>query len=364
MKKVLIILVCCIFVVVCSLVIHNALKPNDRPLTYEIGNVKKNISKLKNNYKNTLNKNEGYWVMCDGCQIHYRTDGVGKAILVIHGGPGEPYKKPWEGLKLINQKYSFVYYDQRGCGKSTRCVNKFDSNNWSLCQPELYNKLGIEPALRDIEEIRKIIGIDKITLIGHSYGGVIAALYAIEFPENVDKLILVSPAPSIRFPIESNLDLYKIIEKELSEKTKKEFEIYQKDEWDFSKIIKKSEKELSNQNSYFFHFYDEYHKNIGLSNSVSLIDNLVDKENIGGWLSYAYALSFPKHFDYRKNLRSIKAQTLIIWTDKDICQKEGIEEYSINIPESKTIQIKNGGHFVYEENPSEFSKVILDFLKN
>jgi proline iminopeptidase len=333
-------------------------------VTYEIGRVKERLGASNNPYANSFCKQGGYWTMSDSCQIHYFIDGKGESILVIHGGPGEPYKKPWEGLKLIHQKYSFVYYDQRGCGKSTRCIDKFGSNKWNVCQPMLYKKLGIEICLRDIDEIRNIIGVDRITLIGHSYGAVIAALYAIEFPENVRKLILVSPAPTIRYPIDESFDYVKIIEKELPVNSKKEFEKYQKNLWNFDYIIKKSEYELSIQNRDFFCFYDEYHRNIGLSKSVSLIDCLVDKRNIGGWLTYAYAWSFPSHFDYRNNLRSIKAQTLIIWGNKDLCQDSWIKDYSGNIPKSKAVRLNDCAHFLFEEKPDEFSRVIFDFLNN
>lgn len=336
----------------------------DSPETYQIGKVKVNMSKITNPYTNSINKQGGYWTMRDSCQIHYFIDGEGEAILVIHGGPGEPYKKPWEGLRLINQNYSFIYYDQRGCGKSTRCVNKFNSDKWDVCQPELYKKLGIETAIRDIEEIRKIVGVNKITLIGHSYGCIIAALYAIEFPENIKKLLLISPAPTIKYPLGDGFDYSKTIEKELSENTRTEYQQYNKHLWDFNTIIKKTEAELSQQNRHFFDFYDEYHRAIGLSKSVSLIDNLVDKNNIGGWLPYAYAWSFPSKFDYRNNLKSIKVPTLLVWGGKDLCQESWIKQYSNYIPHTEVVIINDCGHFLFEDNPIEFSKIVNDFLNN
>jgi proline iminopeptidase len=336
----------------------------NKTLTYEIGTVKERMGAFKNPYSNSINKQSGYLTMRDSCQIHYFVDGEGEAIIVIHGGPGEPYKKPWEGLRLINQNYSFVYYDQRGCGKSTRCIDKFTSNKWNVCQTELYKKLGIETSLQDIEEIRKIIGVDKITLIGHSYGGVIAALYAIEFPENIKKLILVSPAPTIRYPLSDEFDYSKMIEKELPINIREEYQQYEKHLWDFNTIVKKTEEELSLQNKHFFYFYDEYHRNVSLSKSVSLIDNLVDKENIGGWLPYAYAWSFPSKFDYRKNLRYIKVPTLIVWGGKDLCQESWVKEYSEYIPHSKAIKINDCSHFLFEDNPNEFSEIVLNFLND
>ena len=45
----------------------------------------------------------------------------------------------------------------------------------------------------DIERVRRLLGQERLTVIGHSFGGFIATLYAVEFPERVDRLILVSP---------------------------------------------------------------------------------------------------------------------------------------------------------------------------
>jgi proline iminopeptidase len=335
----------------------------NKPTTYQIGSIRNNPKTILNNFSNSIDAKDGYLTMRDCCRIHYFTEGIGEPILVIHGGPGEPYKKQWEGLKLLNNSYSFIYYDQRGCGKSTRLIDKFTSGKWNSCQPELYKRLGLESALQDVEEIRKILGTNKITLIGHSYGCIIAALYSIEFPDNVKKLILVSPAPAVRSPLGNEFDYSKVIEKELSSITKKEYDLYRKDLWNFDVVITKDEKELSEQNKKFFYFYDEYHRAIGLTRTVSLIDNLVDKENIGGWLPYAYGWSFPSEFDYRNNLRSIKVPTLIVWGGMDLCKESWVKEYSDFIPDTKTAKIEGCSHFLFEDDPEGFSRIVSEFLK-
>jgi pimeloyl-ACP methyl ester carboxylesterase len=192
---------------------------------------------------------------------------------------------------------------------------------------------------------------------------VIAALYTTEFPDKVNKLVLVSPAPSIRFPIDPNDDIDNIMSKSLSAQTNTEFEKYKENLWNPEHVLKMNEEELSIQNRRFFYFYDEYHKNIGLPNSVELIDDLVDKNTIGGWLPYGYAWSFPNTFDYRNNLKAITSPTLILWGDKDITKESWAKDYSRYIPFSKVVMISNVGHFMFEENPAAFANAINDFLR-
>jgi pimeloyl-ACP methyl ester carboxylesterase len=52
--------------------------------------------------------------------------------------------------------------------------------------------------------------------------------------------------------------------------------------------------------------------------------------------------------DYRNNLKSIKASTLIVWGGKDLCQESWVKQYTDYIPHSKAIKINDCGHFAKE----------------
>jgi len=119
---------------------------------------------------------------------------------VIHGGPGFPPLRSWPALDRLAAKYRFNYYRQRGCGKSTRPVMRFSSRNFYKNLIILNAALGLGAQIADIERIRRILGQEQLILIGHSFGGFIASLYAAEFPEHVDKLILLAPADVMKMP--------------------------------------------------------------------------------------------------------------------------------------------------------------------
>ena len=58
--------------------------------------------------------------------------------------------------------------------------------------------VGWREHVADLEELRRQWGMEQLTLAGYSWGGLLALLYAVEFPEPVGRLALVSPAPAWR----------------------------------------------------------------------------------------------------------------------------------------------------------------------
>jgi len=81
--------------------------------------------------------------------------------------------------RLTDLGYDVYVYDQLGSGRSTR-----------LADPTGY---GIERDAADLEQVRRAIEADRMVLIGHSYGGALAAHYLAAHPDRVEKLVLSSP---------------------------------------------------------------------------------------------------------------------------------------------------------------------------
>jgi proline iminopeptidase len=73
---------------------------------------------------------ESYWLVEKDIRLFYHTQGAGKPVLVIHGGPGFPIRQPLTALVPLAGQYKFYYYDQRGCGRSTKPFDRFESRNY------------------------------------------------------------------------------------------------------------------------------------------------------------------------------------------------------------------------------------------
>ncbi|VEU77812.1 prolyl aminopeptidase [Mycoplasmopsis columbinasalis] len=113
----------------------------------------------------------------DGEFIYYELCGnpQGIPVLFLHGGPGGGLRPHYR--RYFNQQaYNIVLFDQRGCGKSLK--------NSELTRNTTQN------LLKDIEQLRTKLGIEKWIVFGGSWGSTLALIYAIHYPERVSALVL------------------------------------------------------------------------------------------------------------------------------------------------------------------------------
>jgi proline iminopeptidase len=130
---------------------------------------------------------EGYFRGADGVRLFYRKVGQGKHTAVfLHGGPGLGIGDGGYDMEPLARRRVLLMYDQRGSGRSE-----------IVTDPEL---LTVEYQIRDLEEFRKHFKLERMTLVGLSWGAGLATLYASKFPERVEKLLLVSPMPPAKTP--------------------------------------------------------------------------------------------------------------------------------------------------------------------
>jgi len=118
-----------------------------------------------------------------GVGLFERRVGSGPPTVVLHGGPGAHHDYLLPGFDALARGRELIYYDQRGGGRSP--VPRETLVGW-------------REHVADLEELRGQWGLEKLTLAGYSWGGLLALLYAVEFPGRVERLALVSPAPAWR----------------------------------------------------------------------------------------------------------------------------------------------------------------------
>ena len=133
---------------------------------------------------------EGHLAGADNVRLFYRRVGEGSDFIVLlHGGPGASLANgEFLGDTLADKEHTVVMYDQRGGGRSD-----------VVKDPSM---LTAASHVRDLEALREHFGIQKMSLIGISWGSVLAALYADAHPERVGRIVFLDPMWAANKPYE------------------------------------------------------------------------------------------------------------------------------------------------------------------
>jgi proline iminopeptidase len=124
------------------------------------------------------------FVDAHGVLIYYVSLGSGSPLLVVHGGPGADHTYFLPYLLPLARTHRLIFIDERGSGRSQRLQ---DTSQYT-----------VEKMVEDVEDVRVALNLGKISLLGHSYGGVLAQAYALKYQQNLSHLILNSTFPSTR----------------------------------------------------------------------------------------------------------------------------------------------------------------------
>lgn len=124
------------------------------------------------------------YVKVEGGRIWYRLNGAEHAgekptVIAIHGGPGGHHRSMMPLVKL-SDSFPVLLYDQLDSGNSDRPGNQA---NWE-----------VERFVDEIDHIRRKLKLKNVVLVGHSWGGTIAAEYATRRPSGLRGVVLASPA--------------------------------------------------------------------------------------------------------------------------------------------------------------------------
>jgi len=118
---------------------------------------------------------EGF-VDAHGVLIYYKVVGRGAPLMIVHGGPGASHDYLLPYLLPLARTNRLIFIDERGSGRSEKLENT-----------TLYT---VENMVEDVEDVRRALGLGKVNLLGHSYGGVLAQAYAFKYQKNLSRLIL------------------------------------------------------------------------------------------------------------------------------------------------------------------------------
>lgn len=285
--------------------------------------------------------------------LYYEEYGLGPALYILSGGPGEAPEQPYyqiiDSLKSI---YTCVLLHQRGSGKS---------RNMQIDE----KTITISNYTADIELLRKLRGDKKITLLGISWGGLLAMNYAVQFPESTANLILVCSAPpsylvwnvlydnqyARRSKVE--LDSMESLQKIFTTKTERELDSLKRTNPDCKEVV--AYKEFIR-----LHVRAMYHDKNKISKKD--IDALFFSFNFQPIPIIDREVMETK-WDITNKLKKLKIPALIVYGRQDDQGESTFYLQKESLRFSETQVIEKCGHEILEEQPTEFFRILMDYVK-
>lgn len=280
-----------------------------------------------------------FFVPVNKAKLFCRTFGkVQPPIIVLHGGPGLGLHYLLPQMAELGTFSFAIFYDQRGTGESTD-----DNNEWQLNPFQTY--------VNDVDELRIALGLEKVTLLAHSWGGILASMYALAYPQQVNKIIYLNSVPlSTACYTEFVAHRTQIVDTHKDELLS------------IRESLKFAEGDTDTVEKYYLLYFKNYFSHPGFEKKLSL--KMSPKAAINNFkiydLFYQYSLKHP--FDLYDKLKVLNKQSLIVACDKDVIPLHYMEHLHHNIPSSKLVLIKNSGHFPYIDQPKTLFSAIQDFV--
>lgn len=276
-----------------------------------------------------------------GAELYFDVDGMGlvpdkdrmaerPTLFLLHGGPGGDhvsFKSRASGLTAAAQ---LVFIDHRGSGRS------------APCDPETYT---MDENIQDVDALRDHLGLERIAVMGSSYGGMVAQGYAIRYPDRVSNLILSCTAPSFRFIDEAK----KFLEERGTDEQKRVCEWLWNGTFSSDEQIREYYRVMGPMYSVTF---DEAKFEETYIQSIRNFDQL--NRGFGGFL---------RTFDYIDQLGTIRCPTLVIGAAHDwICPPAQSELIASSIPRAHLKIFANSSHSVGSDEPEAYQAAIRGFL--
>lgn len=273
----------------------------------------------------------------NGTELFYKILGEGEPIVVLHGGPGLDHTYLLPHMRELARDFKLILFDQRLSGRSSADVDS--------------SEITIGHFVEDVEGIRTAFGLEKMNLMGHSWGGLLAMFYAIQYPEHLQSLILVNPTAASAEWMQKSM---------------------QNQNARFTSADSLARAELLASEAFRNQAASAYAQLFRISfrstfHNPELVDSLELK------LPADFAARSAKmqllmqdpdvmNYDIHDRLSTITCPTLILHGDADPTPVAAVEDIRDRIEQAELVLMDRCGHFPFIEAPTKFFSEVRTFL--
>ena len=294
--------------------------------------------------KRQLEHPPGEFITVNGVKLWYESEGQGEPLLLVAGGPGFSHAYFHPFFSALADSYRVIYFDAFGCGKSERAKS---AGEYSMARD-----------VENIEAFRQALKLGKINLLGHSYGGFVAQIYAVKYPNFVRRLILANTLPSGKE--------YQTALVSHNQDVSNQFpEVWAKVRRLRAKGFTASSKELQKA----FDVPGTLHNFYNPENARKLPITEPDLYNPELWYAIAgrdadFMVSGElSRFDLRRRLRRLKMPMLVLAGrfDRNVPPKL-TTRYRAYLPRAEFVMFEKSGHFTFVEETNKTMQDLKMFL--
>jgi len=288
---------------------------------------------------NNVHIREGF-IAVTGGKVWYKMVGTGDAapLLLLHGGPGFPsdYLKP---LEALSNERPVIFYDQLGCGRSEKPSDK------KLWRTERF--------VEELGQIRKALGLEKVHVLGHSWGTMLATDYLLTRPGGVISVIMAGPVLSAKRWMRDAERLRTGLPKAVQDTLAKH---------ERAGTTQSEEYQTASQA-----YMERYVCRINPP-PKEIMDSIAGDgrevyETMWGPSEF-YLTGNLKDYDRLKRLKEISVPTLFTCGRYDEATPESTALYHSLVPKSKMVVFENSAHMTMIEERERYIETVRSFLRH
>jgi len=271
-----------------------------------------------------------------GVELHYRTAGSGTPVVLLSGGPGFDVDYMVPVGDSLPAGYERVFLDQRGTGRS-RVANMTAET------------LTLRIVVDDLEALRIHLKQNRLFLVGHSWGAMLAMAYAAAHPDRIDRLILIgSGGPTLEFAERFSDNIAARLRPE---------DVEARHYWESAdrRGVDRDKAALSAMRAIVpGYFFDR-------AKALAFAADLKD-DSFHPAVNSMLMGDLGKNYDLRAGLRKVDRPVLIVQGYQDPVGDKTAEDIHALLSKSTVSYINKSGHFPWIEQPEEFRRALAAFL--
>jgi proline iminopeptidase len=271
----------------------------------------------------------------DGFDLYYTVVGDGPYAIILSGGPGEEVRSMQAVADELSERFRCVMLEQRGTGRSR--LSRYDAST-----------INLNAYIEDIEALRKHLQVDKLTLVGNSWGMMLALAYGGTHPESVRAIVTIGSGP-----ITSEY-LAVFVENMKARLCPSDVEVVQHWSEPSRRAADFERAEFERVRATAPAYFDD--RQAALRYAAELRPGDFNPHVVP-----AFVKAEPS-FDLRPKLRAINAPVLLLQGRQDLAGEANVYDAHLLIKGSVLKFINKCGHMPWLEQPEQTWKIVNEFL--